>query len=74
MRFLLLLAIATAAFAQVPDQYTNLQVLPKNITCPELMKIMRGFSFSLGARCVACHAGNPSGALEGMTSRPIRRK
>jgi len=66
MRFTLLLLVAVGAAAQVPDKFTNLQVLPKDIAKPELMNIMRGFSFSLGARCVDCHVGRDTPTLEGM--------
>jgi tetratricopeptide (TPR) repeat protein len=66
MRFTLLLLVAVGATAQVPDKFTNLQVLPKDIAKPELMNIMRGFSFSLGARCVDCHVGKDSPSLEGV--------
>jgi tetratricopeptide (TPR) repeat protein len=50
----------------VPDKFTNLQVLPKDISKPELMNIMRGFSFSVGARCVDCHVGTDTPSLEGV--------
>lgn len=51
---LVLLFILTAS-AQMPDKFTNLQVLPKDIAKNDLMQIMRGFSFSLGVRCEHCH-------------------
>ena len=40
---------------QIPDKFTNLQVLPKNISKEELVNTMRMFSRSLGTRCDACH-------------------
>jgi hypothetical protein len=49
------LLCAASAMAQMPDKFTNLQVLPKDITKKELMSIMRGFSFSIGVRCEYCH-------------------
>lgn len=52
-----LLLAATVAPAQVPDKFTNLQVLPKDISSKDLMWTMRGFCFSLGVRCEYCHAG-----------------
>jgi len=52
-----LLSVATALPAQVPDKFTNLQVFPKDISSKDLIEIMRGFSFSLGVRCDHCHAG-----------------
>lgn len=49
-------ASATAnANAQFPDKYTNLQVLPKQISKGELQATMRGFAFALGVRCEYCH-------------------
>ena len=54
--FLLTLGLATRA--QVPDKFTNLQVLPKTIPKDDLTQVMRGFSFSLGVRCEHCHLRN----------------
>jgi len=53
----LLLAPAATVTAQIPDKFTNLELLPKDITKPELMKVMRGFSGALGVRCIHCHVG-----------------
>ena len=62
---LLLVALsATAVGAQVPDKFTNLKVLPKDIDKPELVQMMRGFSFSVGVRCNHCHAA-AKGTAEG---------
>lgn len=46
--------LAPPAAAQQPPQ--NLKVLPKDIARPELTRIMRGFTQSLGVRCEYCHA------------------
>jgi len=46
--------------AQFPDKFTNLKVLPKDITKQELQSIMRGFAFALGERCQYCHVEKPS--------------
>ena len=48
-------AIAGTAAGQVPDKFTNLKVLPKDIGKQELMDTMKGFSAALGVRCTACH-------------------
>lgn len=58
-RVLALLALVLAVYpvdaaAQRPPE--NLQVLPKDIPRPELTRIMRGFTQSLGVRCEYCHA------------------
>ena len=42
--------------AQFPDKYTNLKVLPKDISKQELQSTMRGFAFALGVRCEHCHS------------------
>ena len=59
----LLLAPATAN-AQVPDEFTNLKVLPKDIGKRELISVMRAFSSALGVRCKHCHMGPDN--LQGM--------
>ena len=41
--------------AQIPDEFTNLKMLPKDISKRELVKIMRSWSGALGARCSYCH-------------------
>jgi hypothetical protein len=40
---------------QVPEKFTNLKVLPKDISKHELESTMRGFAFALGVRCGHCH-------------------
>jgi tetratricopeptide (TPR) repeat protein len=50
-----LIVAAMPAHAQIPDEFTNLDVLPKDIKKPELVKIMRQFSGDLGVRCNHCH-------------------
>ena len=60
MRLTLLLLLSAGAIAQIPDKPTNLQVLPKDMPTGQLMGIMRGFSFALGARCNDCHVGKTS--------------
>jgi len=39
----------------IPDTFTNLQVLPKDISKDDLVQTMRTFSRSLGVRCDFCH-------------------
>ena len=50
-------AAATPARAQIPDTFTNLQVLPKDIQRPELLATMKNFALNLGVRCEHCHVG-----------------
>ena len=51
------LALASTASAQIPAKFTNLQVLPGNISRDSLVDIMRRFSLSLNVRCQYCHVG-----------------
>ena len=39
----------------IPDKYTNLKVLPPDITKAQLLPIMKGFAKSSGHRCSYCH-------------------
>ena len=55
---------ASVAFAQIPDKFTNLQVLPKDVAKRELVTTMRGIAGDLGVRCAHCHVGPDN--LEGM--------
>ena len=41
--------------AQIPDEFTNLQVLAPTVERAELIETMRGFSLALGVRCSYCH-------------------
>ena len=55
---------AIPAVAQVPDEFTNLELFPKDIGKRELMSAMRQFAGALGVRCNHCHVGPDN--LEGM--------
>ncbi len=57
---LLLLLVAGSASAQIPEKFTNLKVLPKNISHEQLLTVMRGFTSGLGVRCEHCHAEDAS--------------
>jgi hypothetical protein len=59
-----LLLGASVANAQIPDKFTNLQVLPKDVAKRELVASMRGIASDLGVRCAHCHVGPDN--LEGM--------
>lgn len=52
------------AGAQIPDEFTNLKLLPKDISKEELVGTMRGWSRALDVRCSHCHVGPDN--LEGM--------
>ena len=54
----MLLALAPpTAHAQIPEEFTNLKVLPEDIDQRELVATMRGFAGGLGVRCWYCHMG-----------------
>lgn len=62
LRIVVLCAAATLlgmseARAQIPEEFTNLQVLPGDISRGELMGVMRSFSMATGLRCSSCHVG-----------------
>lgn len=50
-----LLLVCLSANGQIPDKFTNLKVLPKDISRQELQSTMRSFAFALGVRCEHCH-------------------
>src|ERR1043165_4896341 len=47
----------------IPDKFTNLQVLPKDISRAELVGLMKGFTGQTGTRCSYCHLGEESNDL-----------
>jgi hypothetical protein len=42
-----------------PAPLQNLQVLPKEMTRPEVTALMRTFTAALGVQCSHCHVGSP---------------
>lgn len=60
---LLIVVLCLPSGAQIPEKFTNLKVLPKEITRPELMKHMKGFALGLGVRCSSCHVGEENKPL-----------
>lgn len=51
----LFLVTALPSGAQIPDRFTNLQVLPKDTSKADLVSTMREFAFALDVRCPYCH-------------------
>jgi tetratricopeptide (TPR) repeat protein len=51
----------TVARAQFPEKFTNLKVLPKDISKADLQSTMRGFAFALNVRCEHCHVEKAGG-------------
>ena len=48
---------SAAAALQIPEKFTNLQILPKDMTRQALVGVMRSFAMELGVRCEHCHVG-----------------
>ena len=48
---------ASEANAQIPDKFTNLKVLSKDIGKKDLMGYMKNAAIGLGVRCTFCHVG-----------------
>lgn len=48
---------AFISFAQIPDSFVNLKVLPSDITKDALVNVMKSFTSGLGVRCNFCHVG-----------------
>jgi hypothetical protein len=46
---------------EIPDTFTNLKVLPKDITKQQMRDLMKGFGRSLGVDCEHCHASKTPG-------------
>lgn len=61
-----MLALLLALVAQIPDSFTNLKVLPRDIARDSLVQIMRGFSLSLNVRCQYCHVGGDGQSFQGV--------
>jgi tetratricopeptide (TPR) repeat protein len=57
---------AVGAAAQIPDKFTNLRVLPKDISRKDLVMAMRGWATALGVRCGHCHTGGNPDTLQGV--------
>ena len=47
--------VAATATAQVPDEFTNLQVFPRDVGKRQLINVMKEFSSALGVECTHCH-------------------
>ncbi len=51
--------------AQIPDKFTNLQILDKDSNRAQVVGQMRMFAGALGVRCNHCHLGENAATLEG---------
>jgi hypothetical protein len=50
--------------AQIPSEFTNLTLLPDDISQARLVGVMRGFAGALGTNCGYCHVGEDPATLE----------
>ncbi len=64
LTLVLVCLMAAPAAAQIPDEFTNLEIFPTDIGKRELVSAMRQFAGALGVRCNHCHVGPDN--LEGM--------
>jgi tetratricopeptide (TPR) repeat protein len=53
------------AAGQIPAEFKNLKVLPKDISRDSLILLMRSFSFATGLRCEGCHVMGDDNVFEG---------
>ena len=60
------LTVVSTATAQVPEKFTNLQVLPKTIPRDSLVNIMRRVSLSQEVRCQYCHKSEDNVSFKGV--------
>lgn len=60
------------------EEFQNLQVLPADLSRPELTRIMRGFTAALGMRCSGCHVGEEGQPLStydmASDDKPMKQK
>src|SRR5688572_6121629 len=62
----MLLLVLSLGLTQLPDSFTNLKVLPRDIKRDSLIQVMRGFSLSLNVRCQYCHVGGDGQSFQGV--------
>lgn len=61
----LIIARPSPAEGQIPEKFTNLQMLHKETTRADLVAVMRQFSMALDVRCDHCHVGEDASTLKG---------
>ena len=61
-----LVLVGGPARAQIPERFTNLRVLPKDVSRRDLVETMRSWASALGVRCGHCHTGGNPDTLEGV--------
>lgn len=76
---LIVCAVVAPVRAQMQSEtYTNLKVLPKDITSDQLDEVMRGFTRGLGVRCNFCHVSHEGQPMRhedfALDDKPTKRK
>jgi len=77
--------VATAIFhpagqlaGQIPTEFKNLRVLPKDISRDSLVLLMRSFTFATGLRCEGCHVMGENNSFRGarfdLDDKPDKRR
>ena len=66
--------VVSLAFTSDDPQYTNLKVLPKNITKQQMDSVMHQFTGSLGVKCNYCHKFNADTKKMDFASDEIKHK
>ncbi|HEU5323109.1 MAG TPA: c-type cytochrome, partial [Methylomirabilota bacterium] len=57
--------LAAPVSGQIPEKFTNLQVLPRDTPRPELVAVMRSWASALGVRCEQCHVNGEAPDFKG---------
>jgi hypothetical protein len=73
LALLALMLAATDAGAQVPERFTNLQVLPADISRDSLTALMRSFTFATGMRCDGCHVREGNAFRYDLDDKPAKQ-
>ena len=71
-------SLPPGAVAQLPETFTNLQVLPEDMPRGDLVGVMRNFTRATGLRCSGCHMGEEGQPLSdydfASDDRPTKQK
>jgi tetratricopeptide (TPR) repeat protein len=62
-----------SAQMRIPEKFTNLQVLPKDIGRDDLVTTMRNINGALGVRCDHCHVSADSGLVFAADDKPTKK-
>ena len=60
----MVIGASSSGTAQIPSEFTNLTLLPDDISRAQLVSVMRDFAGALGTNCGYCHVGENPATLE----------